>query len=279
MKSLQEKALLVNLTISQWSARKHDQNVSKKVEQEHNAQNAGRYNKILISDNELKEIQKVAGTVRTFLYDNTLPWGDNGDRLLPATNYFEFINQFNEHQSMFNSAVQKFIMQYPKLIEEARIRLNGMFREDDYPNVSYMTRKFDMHISFMPISSTNDFRLDVDQQEVEKLKVQIESEMHARITSAANSIWVRIKDAVSHMVDKLSDKDAIFRDSLVDNIAELVDLLPRLNFTQDKAVQSAIASMKELLVAPHLLRTNANMRNQKALEAKAILDKVSDFLG
>ncbi len=278
MKRLQEKALLVNLTISQWCARKYDRSVSQKIEKEHNTSNAGRFNKILIAENELKEIQKVSSAVRNFMYDNTLPWGDNGDRLLPATNYFEFINEFNDFKAKFGKAVEKFIEHYPTLIEDAKNRLNGMFRDDDYPNVKLINRKFNIHISFMPISSTSDFRLDVDQQEVDKLKVVIEAEIQSRISSAAKNIWVRIKDAVAHMVDKLSDKDAIFRDSLVDNIKELIDLLPRLNFTQDKGVLDAIENMKELIIDPDLLRSNATIRNKKAKEAKDILDKVSDFL-
>lgn len=278
MKNLQEKALLVNLTIRQWCARKYDRSVSQKIEAQHNTRNAGRFNKILIAENELKDIQKISGAVRTFVYKNTLPWGDNGDRLLPATNYFEFITEYNTLTAEFHSTVRKFILQYPDLIEDARKRLNGMFKDADYPSIDTIQAKFDMQLSFMPISSIDDFRLEVGQKEVDKLRTEIEKEVTARITNAAQDIWLRIMSAVSHMVEKLSDKDAIFQSSLVQNISDLVEILPRLNFTQDKSILEIIESMKGLIVDPVLLRNNATLRNKKAEEAKAILDKVSDFL-
>ncbi|GEP97684.1 hypothetical protein [Chitinophaga cymbidii] len=277
MKNLSERALLVNLTISQWGARKYDKSVSREIEKEHNAHNAGRYNKILIAENELSEIQKIASGARSFLYDNTLPWGDNGDRLLPSTNYFEFVNQFRAFKSSFEVAASNFISQYPVLKEDARRRLNGMFRETDYPAAAVIRSKFNIEITFLPIPDSTDFRLQINEEEVSHLRTQIETEINSRITHATKNIWTRIKDAVGHMVEKLSVKDAVFRDTLVTNIQELVDILPRLNFTNDKDITAVIDSMKTLLIHPDALRKNATIRNQKAEEAKAILDKINDF--
>jgi len=279
MKSISEKGILVNLKISQWTARKYDKKVSKQIEQEHNAYNAGNFNKLLIAENELRKISAVANRTRDFLYDNTLPWGDNGDRLLPSTNLFEFINQFNDYKKKFDETVEKFIFEYPSLKQEAQIRLNGMFQETDYPAPTNIKQKFDMQIGVMSIPKTSNFLLEVDAEEVENLKNQIESEIHKRILQGTKNIWTRIKDAVGHMVERLSTKDAVFRNSLIENIQELIELLPRLNFTQDRDISEVIENMKTLVVNPEKLRTDESFRNQKAQEAKAILDKVSDFLG
>lgn len=278
MKNLSEKALLVNVTINQWTARKSDKKVSKQIERQHNAHKAGNFNKILIAEDELKKIQNMAQATREFLYENTLPWGDNGDRLLPVTNYFEFLNQFKDYKTRFETAVDRFIMEYPVLKAEAQRRLNGMFQDTDYPPVSNVRQKFDMSISFMPISTTDDFRLEVDAEEVNNLKSQIESEINNRITQSTKNILARIKEAVSHMVERLSIKDAIFRDSLVENIRELISLLPRLNFTNDRDIADVLESMKTLLVNPDELRNGSKLRNKKAKEAQAILDKITDFL-
>ena len=130
----------------------------------------------------------------------------------------------------------------------------------------------------MPISDTADFRLRVDEEEVTNLKFRIEQEISSRITQATKNIWARLKEAVGHMVDKLSDKDAIFRDSLVTNIRELIEILPRLNFTDDVDINNMLEHMKTLVVDPETLRTSERIRNKKAEEAKVILNKISDFL-
>lgn len=279
MKSISEKGILVNLKISQWTARKYDKKVSRQIEQEHNAFNAGNFNKILIAENELRKVSNVANKARDFLYENTLPWGDNGDRLLPSTNLFEFVNQFNDLKRKFDNTVEKFILEYPSLKNEAQIRLNGMFQENDYPSVDAIRQKFDMKFGVMAIPKIADFRLDADAEEVENLKTQIESEMNNRILQGTKNIWARIKDAVGRMVERLSVKDAVFRNSLIENIQELIDLLPRLNFAQDRDINDVIENMKTLVVKPDQLRNDELFRNKKAQEAKLILDKITDFLG
>jgi hypothetical protein len=279
MNDLSEKALLANLTISHWTARKYDKKVSQKIEQEHNARNAGRFNKILIAEDELQATKKIAGTAREFLYTNTLPWGDNGDRLLPATNYFEFISVMRRYKTEFEVSSEKFIMQYPLLKEEAKRRLNGLFQEEDYPSVDIIRRKFGMTVTFMPISDIADFRVQVDADEVASLRSDIETEIHARVTQANVSILTRIREAVAHMVERLSDQDAVFRDSLVENVKELLDVLPRLNFTNDGEISAILHSMKDLVIDPETLRANDNIRHQKAEEALTILARVNDFLG
>lgn len=278
MKNLSERALLVNIKISQWTGKKYDKKVSQEIEKEHNAHDAGRFNKTLIAEKGLKDIKAIASQVRSFHYDNTLPWGDNGDRLLPVTNYFEFGNKMRVFTSQFNEAVKVFIRDYDNYKGEAKIRLNGMFQESDYPNIHDMQQKFGIGFDFIAISDLEDFRLEVDQNEVSALKQQMEERIKDQISTATKNIWERMKEAIGHMVDKLSDKDAIFRDSLVTNIQDLIDVLPRLNITEDKEIDRTIESMRELLVDPDLLRTNSRTRQKKAKEAKLILDKINDFL-
>jgi Protein of unknown function (DUF3150). len=279
MKALSEMALLANLTISQWTARKYDISITRKIERDHNTHNAGRFNKILVAENALQEITKKASQARAFLRTNTLPWGDTGDRILPSTNYFEVVAQLKTYKGEFDAAVNNFVRQYPTLKEDARRRLNGMFQEADYPTLTTIQSKFNFEVTFLPIPDTEDFRLKLNSEEVNKLKVKIESEINTRFSQATKDIWLRIKEAVEHMVERLSEEKAIFRDSLITNIEEMIKILPRLNFTGDKDISATIESMKTLIVHPDTLRKSPVIRNKKAQEAKAILDKISDFLG
>ncbi|MBC9909105.1 DUF3150 domain-containing protein [Chitinophaga varians] len=278
MKNLLENALLVNLKINQWTARRHDKQVSREIEIEHNSHNAGRFNKILINEDEMRKIQKVASAARTYLYDNTLPWSDGGDRLLPATNYFAFVGEFRTFKDQYEEAVSAFILKYDTLIEEARVRLNGMFRENDYPPITALQTKFNIGITFMPLSDLTDFRLQIDQKEVEKIKGQMQIEIETRIKEATQNIWERIRIAVGHMAEQLSKDDSKIHSSLVSNMLELIELLPRLNFTSDDEITDTIDSMKQLIVPVESLRTNKDLRRVKANEAQRIFDKVSEFI-
>src|SRR5438067_597619 len=126
MKNLSEKAILVDLTISSWSASKYDKKVTKEVEEDYNAKNAGRFNKILIARKDLEDLNKIANDARHFHRKNTLPWSDSGDRLLPATNYFYYINELRGYKQNFDDAVNNFINAYPDLKADAKNRLHNM---------------------------------------------------------------------------------------------------------------------------------------------------------
>lgn len=278
MKNLADKALLVNIRISQWNAHKLDKDITREIEKTHQAHRAGRFNKNLIDETELLDIQKTANATRKMLYTHSLPWGDNGDRLLPASNYFEFLKEFGSCRDRFYECVKHFIGKYPELKKEAKSRLNGMYKEQDYPSVDDMERKFSMEKTFMMISNLSDFRLNIDRTEVDSVRKDIEKELSHRISEATREIYLRIKEVVEHMSKRLGDKDAVFRDSLVSNIEALIDTLPRLNFTNDEKINELIEDMKSLVVNPDILRNNNKIRKAKAYEAETICEKITAFL-
>ena len=74
-----EKAMLVAVHISVWTAVKHDRKVSREVADQHGAhQGAGRYNKQLHGAQKLEELRSLAGQIRQHFYKVTLPWSDEG---------------------------------------------------------------------------------------------------------------------------------------------------------------------------------------------------------
>lgn len=277
MKDLSKHGMLANLKIRQWSGKKQGRKVTRQIEKDHNARDAGRFNKTLISDDELKDIQKIATAARAYFYEATLPWADNGDRLLPSKNIFEFLTEIRKFREQFDEACTKFITMYPDLKNQAKVRLNGLYDESDYPPLSKLAGKFQLKPQTMPIADLDDFRVAIDPLEVEKLKTEIEESINERIYHATQNIWERIRDAVSHMYNKLSDEDGKFHSSLVSNVEDLIDLLPRLNFTNDPNITRIVTQMRNIVVDPDTLRSNYATRMQTADEAKAILDKVSSY--
>jgi len=274
---LQEKALTVNLSINQWSARKHDKKISAEVESQHQAKDAGRYNKILIAKEELQKIQKAANAARTFHYENTLPWSDNGDRLLPSSNYFTYIQTMQNFKSDFEKSVIDFLANYDAVVDDARIRLNGMFNAADYPSKSELELKFGFKSEFFPLPNTEDFRINLSDTEINTLRLSMENTMNERIKTAMQDIKERIKAQLQHMKEKLSNRDEIFRDSLFENLKDIIALMPKLNVTNDTQINEICEEMKSLIADPNNVRNSNSLRNRKAQEVEAILNKFDDF--
>ncbi len=82
---IQNSAVLVDLNISVWTGRKMDKKVSDEIGAVKNAKaNAGNYHKKLLAGTDrLDDLQKLVSAIRIWHYEQTLPWSDNGSRLLP----------------------------------------------------------------------------------------------------------------------------------------------------------------------------------------------------
>ena len=252
---LDERAMLVKLNISQWTARKKDKRITRETNSFYGAApTSGYYSKSLIEKDAVKSIQKIVNATRTFHYENTLPWGDNGERLLPSKNYFDYTQRMREFNTEFDTVVKKFLNVYPSLITEAEYKLNKMFNRAD-------------------------FRVDLAQDEVNAIQHQIEQQTRKAQTEAMASLWQRLYDVVHKMAGKLNEKHVIFRDSLVGNIKDLTDLLPKLNVTNDL---DRLAKQVRQRLCKH---TALNLRHDKqvkadiAYEANAILESMGNYMG
>jgi hypothetical protein len=280
MQTLSEKAMLVKLSICKWSARKHDKKVSKEVAAQYGTdQERGRYNKVLLAQEHLKAIQQAEGAARTFHYANTLPWKDDGARILPSANYLEYTQEMRKLKGTFENEVMSFLAVYPDLVEQARYELNGLFDPADYPATINIHRKFSFDMEVDPLPSATDFRVDLQGAEVDRIKKQIEDRLKAAETEAVRDCFSRLHEVVKHMAEKLADRNAIFRDSLVTNCQELVDLLPRLNLTGDPHLESLRREVEDKLLGyePETLRKNQFARMETAEAANDILAAMAGY--
>ena len=105
-------AMLVEFNASVWTARKLDKKTTDEVVTSKNAaaKDAARVNKHLLAGrNELDVINTYVGSVRTYVYENTMPWSDSGIRLLPTANFLTFSQRMADSEQTFFSYVEDFI--------------------------------------------------------------------------------------------------------------------------------------------------------------------------
>lgn len=279
---LSKKAMLVTLNISVWTARKLDKKVTKEVAQKHgNDEKLGRYNKNLLASDDIESIQKVATESRQFHYDNTLPWQDKGGRILPSANYMQYSERLREFKAEFERRVQAFVEKYPGLVIEAKDALNGLYNANDYPSPVNIASLFNFEVEVSPLPSASDFRVELREDEADEIRKDIEQKCEGRAKAAMDDLFHRLHDAVSHMHERLADEKASFHNSLVDNIRELVDILPRLNVTADPALTKLVEDAKGSLCVydPETLRKDKGHRATVACAAKAMIDKLNSYHG
>lgn len=280
--NLSDRALLVQLSISQWTARKYDKRATRQVADANNTtMSAGRYNKSLLPMNDLLDhVHKKATHIRTKFYANTLPWGIEGTQMLPTANYLNFMTEFRKEKSEWQVLVSNFVDNYDQLRDDARRILGNLYDPADYPTTSEIRQKFHMDMAVYPVPST-DFRVSIASDELTRIQQDVERRVADAQSTAMKEVWQRLYDRVKHMAEKLADPKAIFRDSLVENAREICAILPRLNFADDPNLES-LRQEVEMGISNHhpdALRNDPDLRRDTAEQAKAIMDKMSVFMG
>lgn len=278
---LTDRALLVQLTISQWSANKQDKRATADVNQRANAANgAARVHKSLLPGAvALDEVQRMAREIRQVFYTNTLPWGVDGMQMLPTDNYLGFMADFRSKRGTWYHAVDRFIADYPVLANEARMRLGGLFDPADYPDPQSVREKFSMDLAVFPVP-TNDFRVNIASDELTRIQQDVEARVQQAQGNAMREAWHRLYERVEKIREKLADPTAVFRDSLIENAREICALLPRLNFMDDPDLEHMRQEVeRHLVVHPEALRTNLTTRENTAQKAQDIMDRMSVFMG
>lgn len=270
---LQDSAMLVTLTISQWTARKHDKSISAEVDKTHGAKDGGRYNKLLIRKEALEPIAKIEGAARAYLYKMTHAWGDNGERLLPAALFLDFAQTMQQFRHEFDARVRDLEAEYPTLVQEARTRLGTLYDPKDYP--ASIKDKFSFPPpAVTPVPSANDFRVNLNTDYVEAIKKDITERLQDRQRDTLKQCWGRVREVVQRMTERLGNEKSPIYDSLIGNAHELISVLPALNLTNDPELNRVAAELQSILVPVDRLRQDKRLRADTAAKADAILARL-----
>lgn len=280
--TLETSAMLVQLSISQWAARKRDKRATQQVAAQNGAaEHAGNYNKALLPmDTHLAAVHSKTGEVRNWFYSQTLPWGLDGSRLLPSDNYMEFVMQLDQHKQQWQQLVHEFLQAYASAVHSAQISLGALFDKDDYPDVLDVAKKFDIDVAVFPVPST-DFRVQVGEQALNALAADVERRVKAAEQTAMADLWQRLYECVEKLTTKLADPKAIFRDSLVENARAICELLPRLNVANDSKLEDMRQRVVQALdgKTPEMLRRDEGARSDTASATADIMRQMGALMG
>lgn len=272
--SINEKALLVKLSVSQWYNRAIDRKVTDEIAQKYEVtEQEDKYVKTLLPRVAVRNIQRAISDLRTFHYTNTLPWQDDSVRILSSGNFFQYQQGIAARRAKLEEVVEEFVDNYPKWLDHARKTKKGLFDETQYPTASGIRDHYRVNVTFLPFPNVADFRVDIDAKELDGIKRQTEQALSDALASANQHLIDRLYERVYLLYSALNDPEKIFRDSTVTSIVETADLVERLNITGDSRVVSAVAAARAALqdVHPDMLRSSPDFRNKVALRAAELL--------
>jgi hypothetical protein len=274
-------SMMVDLHISVYSGRKQDKATQGEVTAAKGSGSkkaASVYKNLFAECKELDDLTKFQARARAEHYRLTLPWNDQGARLLPTASLLEYQQTMGRYSTEFDRLVDAFLDKYDTLVAAAAFQLGTLFNRQEYLSRAQVALRFRMESSFTPLPTSGDFRLDIESEVQRELVEQYERRMEAKLAQANQDSWSRLHDALLRLSDRLvieeDGKKRKFHDTMVTGALELCDLLTVMNITKDPQLESARRKVEAVLsgVTPKELRDEHSTRIQTKQQVDAILD-------
>jgi len=242
--SIASSAMLVEFSVSTWTARKKDRKATQDVADRNNLASKELTNvtKKLIDCEELSAVVKFGANARNIHYSMTMPWSDMGQRIVTTQQYFKYHEVMTELQQEFDRLTQAFLEVYDYEVTEMQLKLGDMWNRDEYPTADEIRDRFRMRISYMPLPDAGDWRIDIQNEAQQQLTQQYEQYYNNQIKTAMNDLWHKLHENLTTLVRQL-DYDADGKrnrvyDTVFDRAHELVEMLSTCNVTGDSQMEA-----------------------------------------
>jgi hypothetical protein len=296
---INEAALLVTLSMGIPPMVKTDKKATKQVEDANGTdRNIGEFKKKLLTADTLDKIMSLRGEARTYHYAKTLPWGDSGVRLLPNVYLIDYQNELRRLQTEFERLTEDFLAAYPAEVAQAQLKsgcaLRDLFNEADYPPTEQMKDKFKFSVSFEPLPSSGDFRVDIGATAAQELKDMYNKLTEDRIGAAMKDVWERLLIPLKNLSMKLDyeevedksgtgnhttskPKNGHFKGTIVTNVLEIVDVMKECNLMGDPKMEQVRIDLRKALTGV----TYDGLKNSESLRilTKEKIDGIIGNLG
>ena len=285
---LNRDAMLVGLRITAWSGRLYDREASDHVAVHHDASaSAGRYNKRLLPKAAFAALTATMSEARTRHYANSLPWDDKGSRLLTVANYEHYTELMDGLRERVVRQRARFIEDYVDYVDQARLDLGKLFRIEDYPSKEALQDKFSISYRITPVPDADHFIAKLASDDTDRVKRDIERHIEEQLHDAVGDLYRRLAEAVERVSERLEEdengKPLVFRDTMISNIRDLVDVVPRLNIFGDDRLARLCEQVKDRIagVEPDSLRPSRTFdpmaRAQVKRDADALMEQFAGY--
>lgn len=276
--SISSSALRVGLSISVPTLRKMDKKATREVIAFNNARKgAANVTKKLVQALAHEDMVKLVASIRAYHREQTVPWGDLGDRLVSNQNLIDYKNNMAQLEDEFWGLAQQILDGYPQAVAQAQLLLGDMFNEDEYPSVDQLRRKFKFSLVFEAVPDVGDFRVDIGNQAASEMREQYKQVLSDRINAVHQDLAERLAEPLQRMSKGLDynegEKPSGFRDTLVDNVLSIVDLMRSCNLNGNAHIAGIQQDLRATLkgVTPDGLRRDPNLRADTKRKVDAII--------
>lgn len=290
--SIKNHALLVSLSVSKPQMTKKDDKATRDAESANNAHGAGQFRKDLYPKSLVQPILTVESSARAYIESVTYMW-TRGEYLLPTAKFMEFTERIGKYQVEFDQCVTAFLNNWSNVMQQAQTSQGALFDANAYPDLTDLKNDFRFRVNYRPVTDAGDFRVQMQDDEMDALRAEVETATRESMNNMLRAPLERLKEVVQrlHEVTAKSDREVlnkktgvidlrppIFRDSVVDNIMEEINLLHAFADVMPDNVLAIAKEIANTTPHPQQLRDNPDARKEVNTQTAALLNSINAML-
>ncbi len=290
--SIKNHALLVSLSVSKPQMTKKDDKATRDAESANNAHGAGQFRKDLYPKSLVQPILTVESSARAYIESVTYMW-TRGEYLLPTAKFMEFTERIGKYQVEFDQCVTAFLNNWSNVMQQAQTSQGALFDANAYPDLSDLKNDFRFRVNYRPVTDAGDFRVQMQDDEMDALRAEVETATRESMNNMLRAPLERLKEVVQrlHEVTAKGDREVlnkktgvidlrppIFRDSVVDNIMEEINLLHAFADVMPDNVLAIAKEIANTTPHPQQLRDNPDARKEVNTQTAALLNSINAML-
>ncbi len=289
--SIKDHALIVSLTVNKPQMTQKDHKATNDAELANDAHGAGQYRKDLYPKSLIQPILTIESGARSYIESTTYVW-NRGEFLLPTTRFMMFADRLAKYELEFNQSVTAFMNNWANVMDRAKLSQGALFDESVYPDLTELRSEFKFKVMYRPVSDAGDFRVVMQEEELTRLREQVEATTKESMNAIMRAPLERLRDVVMHLNEVTGKTDRkvinkktgaeefkppIFRDSVCENIIEEIELLHDFAAMLPQDILSVAKTTINILPRAQDLRDDAEKRavvNQQTQKLLSVIDNM-----
>lgn len=283
--NLSSASMLVDFSASVYTARKKDTSASEELEMIKKADPnvANVHKKLLGNCPELVAIQKFVGNTRNAHSSMTLPWSDMGMRLLPTSTFFKYKQYMTKAEQEFHTLVEKFFDIYEDAVVNAQTLLGDLYNPANYPPLDVLRHKFGWRLSFVPLPTSGDFRVEMEQEQAKSLAEEYDKHYSAMFGKAIDSMMGDLMKYLARLSDRLDYKSQedkkVFHDTVTSNITDMLENLLVPLADKDKRLHTLTRQLMDTFegISADALREDGALRQNTKQSVDDVISSIKSL--
>lgn len=196
---------------------------------------------------------------------HTLPYTEDGIRLLPKSHIHDFATVLGEFRQRFTQTVNELDDAFDELKAQAQAKLGTLYDPANYPDS--IKPYFAFEWDFPNLEPPNYLKVAAPELYAQE-SAKAAARFKEAVQLATQAFTQQFGELLTHLVERLQPDETgqkkAFRDSAVKNLHEFFDQFNALNIGSSAELEKLIASAKDILqgIEPQDLRDSQLLRQQ-----------------